>query len=68
MNRTINEVKSSHLLNEKIANDLLKSEAKTQQFNPKFRKRETLVDKWSVQLIAILQKFQNTLITRSSHM
>ena len=68
MNRTINEVKSSHLLNEKIANDLLKSEAKTQQFNLKSRKRETLLDKWSVQLTAILQKFQNTLITRSSHM
>ena len=32
MNRTINELKSSHLLNEKIANDLLSSEAKTPQF------------------------------------
>ena len=32
MNRTINEQKSSHLLNEKIANDLLSSEAKTPQF------------------------------------
>ena len=32
MNRTINELKSSHLLNEKIANDLSSSEAKTLQF------------------------------------
>ena len=32
VNRTINEIKSSHLLNEKIANDLLSSEAKTPQF------------------------------------
>ena len=31
MNRTINELKSSHLLNKKIANDLLSSEAKTPQ-------------------------------------
>ena len=29
MNRTINELQSSHLLNENIANDLLSSEAKT---------------------------------------
>ena len=32
VNRTINELKSSHLLDEKIANDLLSSEAKTTQF------------------------------------
>ena len=32
VNRTINEIKSSHLLNEKIANDLLSSEEKTPQF------------------------------------
>ena len=32
VNRTINELKSSHLLNEKIAHDLLSSEAKTPQF------------------------------------
>ena len=32
VNRTINELKSSHLLVEKIANDLLSSEAKTPQF------------------------------------
>ena len=38
--RTINELKSSHLLNEKIANDLLSSEAKTPQFKmlPKVHK------------------------------
>ena len=65
VNRTINELKSSHLLNEKIANDLLSSEAKTPQFKmlPK-----VLVDQWSVQSIAILQRFQNTLITSYSHM
>ena len=70
VNRTINELKSSHLLNEKIENDLLSSEAKTPQFKmlPKFTKREILVDQWSVQLIAILQIFQNTLITSYSHM
>ena len=40
VNRTINELKSSHLLNEKIANDLLSSEAKTPQFKmlPKVHK------------------------------
>ena len=40
VNRTINELKSSHLLNEKIANDLLSSEAKTPQFkmSPKVHK------------------------------
>ena len=32
VNRTINELKSSHLLYEKIANDLLSSEAKTPHF------------------------------------
>ena len=32
MNRTINVLKSSHLLNEKITNDLLSSEAKAPQF------------------------------------
>ena len=32
VNRTINELKSSHLLNQKISNDLLSSEAKTPQF------------------------------------
>ena len=32
VNRTVNELKSSHILNEKIANDLLTSEAKTPQF------------------------------------
>ena len=42
VNRTINELKSSHLLNEKIANDLLSSEAKTPQFKmlPKVHKEE----------------------------
>ena len=41
VNRTINELKSSHLLNEKIANDLLISEAKTPQFKmlPKVHKK-----------------------------
>ena len=41
MNRTINELKSSHLLNEKITNDLLSSEAKTPQFKmlPKVHKK-----------------------------
>ena len=40
VNRTINELKSSHLLNEQIANDLLSSEAKTSQFKmlPKVHK------------------------------
>ena len=40
VNRTINELKSSYLLNEKIANDLLSSEAKTPQFKmlPKVHK------------------------------
>ena len=40
VNKTINELKSSNLLNEKIANDLLSSEAKTQQFEmlPKVHK------------------------------
>ena len=33
MNRTINKLKSLHLLNEKVANDSLSSEAKTPQFN-----------------------------------
>ena len=32
VNRTINELKSLHLLDEKIVNDLLSSEAKTPQF------------------------------------
>ena len=69
VNRTINELKSSHLLNEKITNDLLSSEAKTPQFKmlPKVHKKGTLVDQWSVHLIAILQRFQNTLITSYSH-
>ena len=35
---------------------------------PKFTKRETLVDQWSVQLIAIVQRFENTLITSYNHM
>ena len=58
VNRTISELKSPHLLNEKIANDLLSSEAKTPQFKmlPKFIKRETLVDQWSVQLIVNITK------------
>ena len=40
VNRTITDLKSSHLLNEKIANDLLSSEAKTPQFKmlPKVHK------------------------------
>ena len=40
VNRTINELKSSHLLKEQIANDLLSSEAKTSQFKmlPKVHK------------------------------
>ena len=40
MNRTINELKPSHLLNEKITNDLLISEAKQTQFKmlPKINK------------------------------
>ena len=40
VDRTINELKSSHLLKEKIANDLLSSEAKTSQFKmlPKVHK------------------------------
>ena len=33
MNRTINKLKSLHLLNEKVANDSLSSEAKTPKFN-----------------------------------
>ena len=93
MNRTINELKSSHLLNEKIANDLLSPEAKTPQFKmlPKVHKEgnpgrpaisstdchTTKISKYinnqlqprvKVQLIAILQRFQNTLITSYSHM
>ena len=77
VNRTINELKSSHLFNEKIASDLLSSEAKTPQFKilPKVKtcvkqneKNETLVDQWSVQLISILQRFQNALITSYSYM
>ena len=38
VNGTINEIKSSHLLDEKITNDLLSLEAKTPQFKmlPKF--------------------------------
>ena len=40
MNRTINKLKSLHLLNEKVANDSLRSKAKTLQFNmlPKVHK------------------------------
>ena len=61
VNGTINEIKSSHLLDEKITNDLLSLEAKTPQFKmlPKFTQRETLADQWSV---------QNTLMTSYSHM
>ena len=60
MNRTINELKSSYFLDEKIENDLLSSEAKTPQFKmlPKFTKRETLVDQWSVQLISYYKDFK----------
>ena len=39
VNRTINELKSSHILDEKIANDLLSSEAKTTQFKSSQRKK-----------------------------
>ena len=49
VNRTISELKSSHLLDEKIVNDLFSSEANTPQFKmlPKVYKREILVDQWS---------------------
>ena len=48
----------------------LSSEAKASQFKmfPKFTKRETLVDQCSVQKIATLQGFQNTMITIYSRM
>ena len=41
MNRTFNKLKPSHLLNERIATDLLRLEAKTPQFQmlPKVRKK-----------------------------
>ena len=65
VNRTINELKSLHLLDKKIANYLLSSEAKTPQFKSfqKFTMSKTPVDQWSVQLFSILQRFRNTLIT-----
>ena len=46
VNGTINELKSSHLFNENVADDLLRLKAKKPQFKcfPKFTKRETLVD------------------------
>ena len=46
MNGIVNELKSSRLLDEKVANDLLSSEAKIPQFKmlPKFTKRKILVD------------------------
>ena len=69
MNRTINELKSSHLLDEKIATDLLNPKAKTPQFkmfkkkgSEKFKNRGSLVDQWSVLSAAILQRFRDTLI------
>ena len=60
MNRIVNELKSSHLLDEKVANDLLSSEAKIPQFKmlPKFTKRKILVDQWSVQLIPYYKDFK----------
>ena len=44
MNRTINELKSSHFLDEKIANGLLSLEAQTPKFKmfPKVHKKENL--------------------------
>ena len=70
MNTAINKLKSSYLLNENIANDLLSSEAKHYNLKcyPKLTKKEILVDQWSAQLIVILQRFQNKLITSYSHM
>ena len=60
MNRIVNELKSSHLLDEKVANDLLSSEAKIPQSKmlPKFTKRRILVDQWSVQLIPYYKDFK----------
>ena len=66
VNRTFNKLKPSHLLDERIAIDLLSLEAKTPQFQmlPKVHKKGNPGRKWSVQLIAILQRFQNTFCAR----
>ena len=60
INGIVNELKSSRLLDEKVANDLLSSEAKIPQFKmlPKFTKRKILVDQWSVQLIPYYKDFK----------
>ena len=69
VNRTINELKSSHLLKKlQMTYYVLKQKHHNLKCYLKFTKREALVDQWSVQLIAILQRFQNTLISSYSHM
>ena len=69
VNRTISELISSHLLGEKIANDLLSSEAKTPQCNvlPKVHKEGNHSRPVASSIDSILQRFQNTLITSYSH-
>ena len=70
MNRAINEPKSLHLLNEIVAIDLLSSEAKTPQFKMflKVHKEGNPAKPVVSSTIAILQRFQDILITSYSHM
>ena len=60
--RTINILKVSHLLDKKIANDLLSSEAKTPQFKmlPKVHKDGNPGRPVVSSIDSILQRFQNT--------
>ena len=53
---SIEELKTLGLLNEKTANNLKSSEAKTSQFKTK---KETVADQWSALLTVTLRKYQN---------
>ena len=53
---SIEELKTLGLLDEKTANNLKSSEAKTPQFKTK---KETVADQWSALLTVTLRKYQN---------
>ena len=64
VNRTINELKSSHLL-DKMTYLVQRQKHHDSKCFQRFTKRGILAHQWSVQSIVILQTFQNTLITIS---